>query len=525
MTMWTTDWREQVWTQLDQTWDLVIIGGGITGAGILREASKLGLRGLLVEQRDFAWGTSSRSSKLVHGGLRYLKEGKLTLTRHAVQERQRLLKEAPGLVEPLGFLLPVYEGKTKTVEKTFYRAGLALYDLFAGQWEHRSYSAEALHMLAPQLSAVGLAGGFGYRDAQTDDARLVLRVLREGIRNGGSALNYVRAEALLWKEGRVAGVRLHDQVQQRTAEVYARVVMNATGAWADQLREQVGEQARLRPLRGSHLIVPAWRFPMPQAISFPHPEDRRPVFVLPWEGATLIGTTDQDHRPSLNEEPSIQPEEIDYLLTAINERFPDVGLTRVDLSATFSGVRPVIDTGKKKPSQESRDHAVWQEQGLLTITGGKLSTFRIMALDALRAIAAAQRPIPRTTGPGQDGRTGQEPAAEALSASVRRRLAGRYGIEARELIARAQPGELTTIPGACTLWAELRWAAHTEGVVHLEDLLLRRVRLGLVLPHGGAVHLPAIRAICQQELGWSDQRWAEEEQAYLHVVNTCYNIH
>jgi glycerol-3-phosphate dehydrogenase len=381
-----------------------------------------------------------------------------------------------------------------------------------------------MRIIAPQLRSQGLTGGFGYMDAQTDDARLVIRVLREGVRYGGSALNYVRAEALLWKDGRVVGVRIRDHVQGRTSEVYARVIINAAGVWVDQLRAQVGEKPRIRPLRGSHLVITAWRFPMPQAVSFMHPQDQRPVFVFAWEGATLIGTTDQDHTCSLDEEATIQSEEVDYLLAAINHRFPDVGITRADISATFSGVRPVIDTGKQNPSQESRDHAIWQEKGLLTVTGGKLSTFRVMALDALHAIVSEKGLLPRSTRPQAQPCPEQALAAEELSEAACHRLAGRYGVEAPDLLAYAQPGELTTVPGTSFLWAEVRWAAHAEGVMHLEDLLLRRVRLGLVLPRGGAASLPAIRAICQSELGWSDARWEAEEQAYRTLVRTHYSV-
>jgi glycerol-3-phosphate dehydrogenase len=192
--MWNADWRERVWSQLDQPWDLIIIGGGITGAGILREAVRLNLRALLVEQRDFAWGTSSRSSKLVHGGFRYLKEGRIFLTRASVQERERLLEEGPGLIDPLGFLLTVYEGDSPG--RWTFEAGLSIYDLLALHWGHRYYSSEDFQMLAPHIAQKGLEGGFRYGDAQTDDARLVLRVIREAVKHGGMALNYVKADAL-----------------------------------------------------------------------------------------------------------------------------------------------------------------------------------------------------------------------------------------------------------------------------------------------------------------------------------------
>lgn len=526
--MWTENWREEIWQNLDQEWDLLIIGGGITGAGILREAVRLGLHALLVEQRDFAWGTSSRSSKLVHGGLRYLKEGKLGLTFASVQERENLLAEGPGLIDPLGFLLASYEGDK--VGRFVYRAGLTVYDLLALHWGHRYYDNLDFKMLAPHLKDKGLKGGFRYGDAQTDDARLVLRVIQEAAAAGGVALNYARAESLLRNEnGRVHGLTLHDAVTGQHTDVFAKVVINATGAWADRLRGQVGGQERIRPLRGSHLIFPSWRFPVAQAVSFLHPLDQRPVMIFPWEGITLVGTTDVDHRTDLNEEPGISPEEVAYLMAAVAHHFPTLGLTLNDVTATFAGVRPVIGSGKADPSEESRDHVVWEEEGLLTITGGKLTTFRLIALDALRAALKVENVnFPNDLPQVDENSPVLDPvvldAPPDLDKETWRRLLGRYGANAPHLVAAAKDGELTAVPGSKTLWAELRWAARAEGVVHLDDLLLRRVRLGLLLPHGAAALLPRIRQVCQPELGWSADRWEAEETAYLALMQQAYSL-
>jgi len=521
--MWTTTWRDETWSHLSDPWDVLIIGGGITGAGILREAVRLGLRALLVEQRDFAWGTSSRSSKLVHGGLRYLAQGHIGLTRASVRERKRLLAEGPGLIDPLGFLLATYKGDRPG--RWTYKAGLSIYDLLALQWSHHYYSPQDFELLAPHLDRRGLKGGFRYGDAQTDDARLVLRVIREAVAAGGVALNYVAAEELLREGGRVAGARLVDRLQGRSAEVRAQVVINATGAWADRLRAQVGAPARIRPLRGSHLIFPAWRLPVAQALSFLHPQDRRPVFIFPWEGIALVGTTDLDHHAPLDDEPAIAPAEVSYLMAAVDSQFPSLSLGLDDIIATFAGVRPVIGTGRADPSKESRDHVVWEEEGLLTVTGGKLTTFRLIALDALRA---ARRHLPGMPRPSRrlpvlDRVDGPLPAA-GLDEAQRRRLLGRYGAEAPALVAAAAPGELEAIAGTQTLWAELRWAARAEGVGHLDDLLLRRVRLGLLLEEGGRAILPQVRAVVQRELGWSDARWEEEEAAYLDLWRRAYYL-
>ncbi len=526
--MWEKNWRDEVWSQLDQPWDVIVVGGGITGAGILREATRLGLRALLVEKRDFGWGTSSRSSKLVHGGLRYLKEGKLRLTRASVHERERLLQEGPGLIDPLGFLLATYKGDHPG--RWTFSAGLSVYDLLALQWSHRHYSAEDFQMLAPHIAQEGLKGGFRYGDAQTDDARLVLRVIREAVADGGVALNYVAADAVLRDRtvhtAPVCGVRLRDEVSERTAEVHGKVVINATGAWADRFREMVGAPARIRPLRGSHLIFPGWRLPVAQAVSFLHPLDRRPVFIFPWEGITLIGTTDVDHDQLLDEEPSISSQEVAYLMAAVESQFPSLNLTLDDVISTFAGVRPVIGSGREDPSQESRDHVVWEENGLLTVTGGKLTTFRLIALDALKAVRHQLPRLPSLDAdmPVLNPVDVELPGAECLDEATRRRLLGRYAADAPALIAAARPGELESISGTQTLWAELRWAARAEGVVRLDDLLLRRVRLGHLFPEGGKALMPQIRAICQGELGWDDTHWEAEEMAYLDLWRAGYGL-
>lgn len=524
--MFSQGYRQKTWSQLDREWDILVIGGGITGAGIFREAARLGLRTLLVEQRDFAWGTSSRSSKLVHGGLRYLKEGKVGLTRASVQERQRLLTEAPGLVNPLGFLLATY--KDDHPGKWTYEAGLTLYDLLALQWSHEYYSASDFELLAPRIAQERLEGGFRYGDAQTDDARLVLRVIAEGVADGGVALNYARVDRLRFNDdGEVCGVLLHDVADEdaTTVAVDANVVINATGAWADRLRSEVGGATRIRPLRGSHLIFPNWRFPVAQAITFLHPVDRRPVFAFPWEGVTLVGTTDVDHRSELNREPGVSPAEVAYLMAAVAAHFPSLNLTLDDVQATFAGARPVIGAGKVDPSKESREHIVWEEKGLLTVTGGKMTTFRLIALDALDAVRHRLPHMPAFDPDAPFFAEVQVDLPVTLDEGARRRLTGRYGKEAAALVAAiASPDELSAIPGIQTLWAELRWGARAEGVVHLDDLMLRRTRLGLLLPRGGEEILPQVKPICQAELGWDDERWDAEVGGYLDLWRQHYSL-
>jgi glycerol-3-phosphate dehydrogenase len=518
--------RDRLWSELSEPWDLIVIGGGITGAGVLREATRLGLKVLLVEQRDFAWGTSSRSSKLVHGGLRYLKEGQVGLTLASVQERKRLLEDGPGLIDPLGFLLATYEGDRPG--RHAYRAGLSVYDLLALQWTHRYHSAADFQLLAPHISRRGLQGGFSYGDAHTDDARLVLRVIGEAVRAGGAALNYARAEELLRDKGQVTGVVLRDVSAPGggAVEVRARVVVNATGAWAGGLQSRAGEPLPLRPLRGSHLVFASHRLPVAQAHGFLHPIDSRPVFVVPWEGATLVGTTDIDHGEPLDDEPRISPEEASYLMAAVDVLYPSLGLTLDDVISTFAGVRPVLGSGKVDPSKESRDHIIRDDAGLVTVTGGKLTTFRRVALDVLEVVRNRLVDLPEPDGrtPVLDPVDAGWANGEGLDAAARRRLLGRHGADTPKVVAAAKPGELVPVAGSQTLWAELRWAARAEAVVHLDDLLLRRTRIGLLQPEGGAARLPAVRVICQEELGWDDSRWTAEVEAFRTTWRRCYSL-
>ena len=524
--LWNATWREQIWNELHKPWDVIIVGGGITGAGILREASRHGWRTLLVEANDFGSGTSSRSSKLVHGGLRYLRDGKLRLTLVSVRERQQLLKQGRGLINPLGFLLANY--KNDRVPTWVFGLGLILYDLMGLQWGHRHYGQEVLRSYCPQLSPIGLEGGFRYFDAQTDDARLVLRVIREAVQDGGVALNYARVEGLLKsRSSQVLGIELQDQSPQgkgRTAEVHAPLVINATGAWTDGLRTLLSRPPRIRKLRGSHLVFPWVNLPLSRAVSFMHPANGRPVFAFPWEGVTLFGTTDVEHRMALHDEPRASAAEIEYLLEGLAYAFPEAPLDISAVLCAFAGVRGVIDTGKSDPSRESREHVLWNERGLLTVTGGKLTTFQTMAHDTLRA---ARRRLPSVREKRHTPRALDDIAIETfetsdLPAVTRLRLAGRYGHDTVHILQMDDKEEQKSIGNSPHLWTELRWAVRGEAVVHLSDLLLRRVRLGITLPAGGLNQLDQIRAIVQPELAWDDSRWQEEVDTYRRLWHSAY---
>lgn len=521
--MWKRNWREQIWNDLEQPWDLIVIGGGITGAGILREASRTGLKTLLVEGHDFASGTSSRSSKLVHGGLRYLRNAQVKLTMDSVHERERLLREGGGLIEPLSSLVAGYLGDRPPA--WIFGLGLMVYDVLGRRWAHQRYSAPRLQELCPHINGQDLIGGYHYYDAQTDDARLVLRVIREAVRAGGRAINYVHVAGLLRdRGGEVRGVQLCDQVTGATKEVKARVVISAVGAWADRLRAQLDEQPRLRPLRGSHLIFPWHKLPLTQAVNFLHPLDQRPVYAVPWEGVTLLGTTDVDHGAAVQTDPHLSEQEFDYLMLGTLHAFKPAGLTLRDVQATFSGIRPVVDTGQVNPSKESRESVLWDESGLLTIAGGKLTTFRLMALQALRAVRRRLPQQPRFSAKQRVLDPIDIQLIAELDPGVALRLFGRHGADTPNLLAAAQADELQPIERTPALWAELRWAAREEGVVHLDDLLLRRVRLGLLLPRGGQAYLKRIRSIAQPELGWNDERWEQEVHDYIALWNRCYSV-
>jgi glycerol-3-phosphate dehydrogenase len=511
--------------ELPKTWDLIIIGGGITGAGIFREASRAGLKVVLIEQKDFAWGTSSRSSKLVHGGLRYLKEGHFLMTKIAVEEREKLLKEAPGLVESLGFLLPIYEDQ-RPGRRTM-QVGLSLYDIMARERQHRWYDADAFMQMVPYIMPSGLTGGFHFMDAQVDDSRLVLRLINEAVAAGAYALNYTAANHIIRnREGHVAGVEVEDVETREKTNFFSPVVINATGSWAEKLHPIPETLRRLRPLRGSHMVFPASVLPLREGLSFMHPMDNRAVFAIPWEGAVLVGTTDLDHSQDLSIEPNITEAEVSYLMEGIQAIFPSLNISMADCLCAFAGIRPVLSEGKLKPSEESREHVVWVDHGLVTVTGGKLTTFRRLAMDALKAAKSYLPPgkvvdrkapvfndVP--TIPDQD---------YGLSPETWRRLYGRYGRAADTIVCAATAEDLVTISGTQTLWAELPYVAAHEQIRHLGDLLLRRVRIGLLTPKGGKAYLKRIQKLCKDVLPWDRRRWKEEINMYLFQWNHAHAL-
>lgn len=515
---WDERWRETSWARLDGPWDMVVVGGGITGAGVLRAAARSGLRALLLERADFSQGASSRSSQLVHGGLRYLAQGHLGVTRDAVHARESLLREAPGLVTPLPFLLPLRADRPREIVTN--RAALTLYEALAGRAGRLGLSTGEVLMLAPALDRKGLRGGLRYLEARTDDARLVMRVLREAVALGALAMNAVAVTDVVSARGRVCGVRVVDRPTGRTGEVRADVVVNATGAWADDLRRQVGESPRMRPVGGSHLVFPGWRFPLAPGVNVRSPRDGRYVSVFPWEGATVVGTTDVDVG-RLVEEPSITADEVAYLLECVAAAFPTLGLTEADVLSTWSGVRPIVSSGARSSADELREHVVGDEGGLLTATGGKLTTFEVAARHVLRAAAPHLQHgrDPRLTAAPRPSDAPPPPAGD-----VGLRISGRHGREAGAVLGVARPGERSRIAGTATTWAEVRWSARNEAVTSVGDLMLRRTRLGLLLPGGGEQVLGSVLEICREELGWDAARADLERTRYAAKVRRDYSV-
>ena len=513
-------------------WDLIVAGGGITGAGIAREAARRGQRVLLVDRQDYAWGTSSRSSKMVHGGLRYIAAGDIKTTMHSVSERERLMNEAPGLVDQMSYLMAHYKGGFPG--PFVFNSLLRIYDFFAGKKYRKFHKAEDFELLSPQINDVELIGGTQFADAVTDDSRLVVRVLREAQEDGADVINYVGVKSLIKESGheggQVVGAVLENSENGELYSIQAKVVINATGAWGDELRGQVSSEKNIRPTRGSHIVVPSWRLPVGSAFTAMHPDDKRPIFIFPWEGRTVIGTTDIDNNGIDNSETSMTREELVYLMKVANFQFPKAALQEQDIISSWAGVRPLVSSGALNPSKEKRDHSVWNDNGLVTVSGGKLTTFRLIALDVLKA-ASQYLPGFDADDFGADIFTPsviQHPSFLGLPSYLQKRLQGHYGMDANTLLKQAnecaRDNEFDVIPGALAMWAELRWSARNEAVVHLDDLLLRRTRVGLLVEQGGLIFEQKIKQICCEELKWTDDQWQQERDRYQGIWNKYYSV-
>ncbi len=476
----------------DAHYDLLIVGGGITGAAVLHAASQRGLKALLVDRGDYASGTSSWSSKLIHGGLRYLKSGQWRMTLESVRERERLLVERPGLVEPQAFLMPVFEGDRPGLAAL--RAGFWIADRIAGHSTSRRIGAGEATAIEPLLARQKLRAAIAYRDGVVDDARLVLRLIFDAVAAGTHALNHVEA-TLVEADGRVVGARLVDAIDGTRSDVTARVTVHAAGVWAGA----APGAPLLRPLRGSHLVFAHATLPLAGGLAWLHPRDRRPVFAHVWEGAVVVGTTDIDH-PVPEVPAKMSPDEAAYLVEALRVPFPGLAIDASMALSSFAGLRAiVVPPGDENmpPSAMGRDTALWARPGLVGITGGKLTTHRATALEVLREVERQGVPL-------------AAPVIAPAGAARAARLQGRLGAAGAAWVAARPADEQRALLDTPYALAELRWSMRHEQVRRLDDLLMRRTRLGLVAAGGALSLLPMLEAPCREDLGWDAARWADE---------------
>lgn len=503
-----------------ETFDLLVVGGGITGAGIAREAALRGLKVGLVEANDFAYATSSRSTKLIHGGLRYLKNFEFRLVRDSVVERQNLLVMAPHLVKATTFLFPVYEGDPDPL--WMLHIGLTLYDWFAGRSNpipHRMLKPGPLREREPWLRADQLKGGALYADCRTDDGRLTLEVIQSAAGHGAAVANYVRLTAFRKDgSGRIVGATVQDQLTGSTFDVRASRVVAAAGPWADAVRrlDDPGAPALLRLTKGIHLVVPHSRLPIQHAVVM-RGRDGRMMFAVPSGNCTYIGTTDTDHRgdPAAF---SITPEDVDYVVDAARRLFPETGLTSEDIIAGWSGFRPLLKPEKEAdPSAASRDYKLFHSpSGLVTVGGGKLTAFRSMASHIVNEVfpatrssahlAASTAPLPGAQGGLPDEQLKGRLAAEIGGAGdLVDLLADRYGAALAQVAAEARS---IASPDPELRWrlAQARHAVKAEMAVHLLDVVRRRTDLMLFTKHNGRPYLPALADEMGALLGWTEER-------------------
>lgn len=522
--------------------DVLIVGGGVTGAGAARDAALRGLRVALVERSDYASGTSSRSSKLVHGGLRYLEQGDVGLVFEAVRERQRLMTLAPHLAHPLPFIVPVFDDSRHSV--LVLDIGLTIYDMLAagsGVIRHRAMRRKGLLACEPLLQSARLRGGVRYFDAMTNDCRLVLANVRDAVAHGATVVSRVSWVGTEIDErgpaGRLASVRLRDHRTDTEFEVRPKVVIMATGAWTDETRAAWAgappERPMMRPSKGVHIVVPRKRLPLAQAVMMTA-ADGRVVFALPWRHATVIGTTDTAYHGDLAH-PRTTTDDADYLLATANSHFEPAGgdLAREDVLSSWAGIRPLAigtrDDGENTYNT-SREHVVQSDgRGLVIVTGGKLTTFRVMAAEAVDAAAAmlpadrvaamrpqstAKRPLPGALDLPEDRRPLEALARELIAAGcaggLAETLVERYGDDARAIVAHiaTHPDDAQQIVrGVPVVWAEAVWAIQHEQPLDLEDLCVRRLPIYYLAGErlGDAAEALADRFIAEAGGGASDR--------------------
>jgi glycerol-3-phosphate dehydrogenase len=514
----------------EDVFDVVIVGGGVTGVGTALDAATRGLTVALVEAVDFAAGTSSRSSKLIHGGLRYLEQRDFALVREALHERGLLLTRlAPHLVRPVSFLYPL---RHRWWERFYVGAGVLLYDTMGGARalpRHRHLSRRAALRLAPALRPDALVGAVRYWDAQFDDARHTLVTARTAARYGALLATSVRATGLLRDGQLVTGVRVRDQETGADLEVRGRQVVSAAGVWTDELTAQVGGgQFRVRMSKGIHFTVPADRIPSGTGLILR--TEKSVLFVIPWSRHWIVGTTDTDWDLD-RAEPAASRADIDYLLEHVNRVLADP-LGHDDIESVYVGLRPLLAGASASTAQLSREHAVFRPApGLVAVAGGKYTTYRVMAADTVDEVARSLqaetgRPVPASVTAetpllGADGyraawnRRARTAADTGLDGAQVEHLLYRYGAALDEVLTLAaeRPELAEPLPGAEEyLAAETVYAASSEGALHLDDVLVRRTRIAMEAADRGLAAADPVSRHLAAVLGWTeDQRLAEVE--------------
>jgi glycerol-3-phosphate dehydrogenase len=534
--------RTELFDHLEhESFDLLIVGAGITGAGAARDAALRGLKVALVDQGDIGGGTSSRSSKLVHGGLRYLAGFQLGLVRESTAERWVQMTLAPHLVRPLEFLMPIYDFHKHG--RTFIGMGLWLYDALAmfRVPRHRSYKGRRALTRQPNLRTDGLTGALRYFDAATDDARLTLENALDAEVLGATVASYAKLVAFRTDAaGHVHGAEVQDVHSGRTVSVKAQLVLNTTGPWTDEVLGLRAPQPKplLRPTKGAHLVFSADRLPVEAAVVLVHPRDQRPMFAIPWGPHVYVGTTDIDYTGDLAR-PFAAEDDRELILEAANTYFPEAALTAADIVGSWCGLRPLVapEKGKAPSSRVSREHILMGgEDGLITMTGGKLTTYRLMAkwlVDraarflrsgpprrAVPGSTTKRRPLPGAVGlaeaGGLTGLRDRLAAQPGVTGEVAQHLVDGYGTRAEAVLAAARGTEdlALVVPGNPVTWAELTHAVTAEHATTLEDFLGRRTQLVFRAPEASLTVIDAVADRMGALLGWTPERRGEEIAAY-----------
>ncbi|MCB9708088.1 MAG: glycerol-3-phosphate dehydrogenase [Myxococcales bacterium] len=539
--------HRQHWAHLSEDFDVLIIGAGIMGSGIARDAARRGLRVALIDQHDIGYGTSSRSSKLVHGGLRYLEQWRFALVFESVKERRILQRIAPHLVRPLAFLFPIYKGAR--IKLWMLRVGMWLYDIFSlfrAAAMHRMLSpAEAL-IREPSLKRQGLKGAPLYYDCSTDDARLTLETALDAREAGARVVTHCEAISLRHdQDGRLTAVEVKDVETGESQNVFARLIVNATGPWTDSLLQCDGKNASMLQLtKGVHIAVAHERLPLAQAITCINPIDQRVMFAIPWGSLTYLGTTDTPFTGQ-KDDVAASYEDVQYVLAAAHAYFPALGLDARDVSTTWAGIRPLIRPLSKEgmsPSSISREHEIrTSDDGLITVAGGKLTTYRQVAKEVvdllikrlyqqgqapnkLRRCDTAYSPLPGARGLGRD----PEVLLAVLQAShgmlaegTARHLMATYGVRA-QTIARMcgeRPDLLAPlIDGLPEILAQVYFAVEQELARSVTDVLVRRTQIFFRARDHGLAALDVVSCHMAPLLGWSSTDTEKQRSDYFAYV-------